>query len=163
MHLRNEIPVSVSSKRAWEVMGEEFGNIGLWVASLESSHLVGDLGVGAHRVCNGLGFGPFPPSIVKEKLVHFDPQKREFSYELTEGNPWFITHARNNWTITSVDENNSIIKAHAVVDIIWFMRPLAWVLPALLKKQLALFTEELSYFIESGNIHPRKQQVLGNT
>ncbi|MBX2800856.1 MAG: SRPBCC family protein, partial [Myxococcales bacterium] len=72
MEMRRTIEMEASADQAWQVLGERFGDIAQWSSTLATSSLQGTLGVGATRVCQGTGFGPFPPGEVTEELVEFD-------------------------------------------------------------------------------------------
>jgi hypothetical protein len=156
MNFETRIDVSASAENAWQVIGEQFGDIGKWSASLESSFLKGVLGVGAIRTCKGKGFGPFPPSTIEEKLTHFDSKKFQFTYEANKGLPAFVKKAQNAWSIEAIDSDNCIIYTRALVTLSPWMKPFGWILPMILKRDMGLFTEELIYRVEQGQPHPRK-------
>ncbi len=151
----NEINVSVSADKAWHVLGEQFGDIARWLTSLLSSHLQGELGPGAIRVCETAGIGPFPPGKVTEEIIHFDSSQYEFTYAGREGMPWFIDSAQNAWSIKAVDKSNCVITSVATIKVKWFMMPIGWVLPIVLKREFGHVFEELGYAIEFGKAHPR--------
>lgn len=162
MKFKNEMVLNVSAEKAWDVIGNQFGDIGDWVATLKSSRLEGELGVGAKRVCQAEGFGPFAPAEVIEKLIEFSPKKHQFTYVALGGIPWFIDNAQNTWWIESAGENRCIVRFEAQIKMAWYLKPLEWLMPMLMKKDGDLFTEELKYRIESGNIHPRKLAAMAN-
>lgn len=155
MEFDTKIEVSAPAEKAWQVIGEQFGDISDWSATLESSFLKGILGVGATRTCKGKGFGPFPPSTIVEKLTHFDPEKYQFTYEASKGLPAFIKKAKNAWSVETIDKDNCVIHTRAHVILSVWMKPFGWLLPMVLKRDMGLFTEELTYRVELGLPHPR--------
>jgi len=163
MDFRTEIKISASAEKAWDVLGQQYASISDWSASLVSSSLQGTLGVGAIRACKGVGFGPFPPGEVSEKLTKFEPENYEFSYVGLDGLPSFIKQVENTWSIESIDEKNCVVRSHASIVLAMWLRPLGWLLPWLLKRDMRLFTEELKYRIERGKPHPRKIALLSES
>ena len=155
MNLESKITVNASAQEAWQVLGEQFGTISEWSAALQSSSLNGELQTGAVRTCTSSGFGPFPPTEAKEQLTHYDPNSLEFSYTALSGLPKFIKEASNAWSIQTVDAHQCIVYSRAKVKLAWWLTPLAWLFPLLLKKDMKKFIEELVYRIENGRPHPR--------
>ncbi len=156
MRLEHEIFVDAPADDAWQVLGQQFGAIAQWSATLRASSLVGPLGVGAVRTCEGVGFGPFPPGETTEALTRFDPEQRALSYEATSGLPWFVSSARNAWRVEALGPRRCCVRSRATIALAWWLRPLSWLLPWLLARDLARFSEELRHRIEHGEPHPRK-------
>ncbi len=159
MQLHSKIEVSVPADRAWEVIADEFGNFGQITTALESSSLKGELGVGAIRVCNSKPVGPFPASVIEERLVEFDPVQKKYTYIAHSGLPAMFIKAQNTWSIESVTDTSCVIHSLAKLELKVWLRPLSGVLLWLIKRDLKKVFKELEYYIEYGNIHPRKANL----
>lgn len=155
MEFHTDIEIDASADEAWQVLGEQFGDIAEWSATLATSHLVGDLGVGATRSCEGTGFGPFPPGVVTEKLTLFDRQARALTYEANTGLPPFVLTAMNRWTIESLGPERCRVHSHATVQLAWWARPLGFLMPWMMRGDMDRFSEEMRHRIERGVAHPR--------
>jgi hypothetical protein len=80
-----------------------------------------------------------------------------FGYQATEGRPSFLKHAENHWVVRSLGPTTSAVEARAEIDVSPFP---GWFLAPLLKLQMGrtgvqLF-EELKYYVERDQPHPRK-------
>jgi hypothetical protein len=155
MKLKHEVHIAAPASEAWHVLGLGFGTICEWSATLASSELVGELGVGAARRCQGTGFGPFAPSLVTEELTSFDPQGMRFRYVARTGLPGFLRHAENAWSIHPVGSERCRVEFHATVRPAWWAWPIMWALPRLLRADIAKMSEEMKHRIERGTPHPR--------
>ncbi|MCH6258986.1 SRPBCC family protein [Puniceicoccaceae bacterium K14] len=155
-----EFTVEASAEKAWSVLGEQYGDIGGFLSSMISTRLEGELGVGASRVCESAGFGPFPTMIVKEKLIKFDPKGYAFTYRAKKGLPVFIHSAQNAWTIEPKSDNRCVVRSRAEVDLAWWAKPLGIVLPSLMARDFRKVEEELKYRIEKDRPHPRKREIV---
>jgi hypothetical protein len=84
-----------------------------------------------------------------------------FVYEATEGRPWFIKRAENQWVVRSLGLSSSEVEAQAEVEVSLFPGVL---LAPLMKLQLGRTGvqtfEELKYYVEHDQVHPRKLKAL---
>lgn len=163
MEIQTEILVDAPAAEAWRVLGQNFAAIGQWSATFRTSSLEGALGVGAIRTCEGVGFGPFPPSQVTEKLTRFDPEAMCFAYVATSGLPSFIEEASNVWSIDAMGPGKCRVRSCAEVRPVWWLRPLGFLIPLLAQRDMDRFSEELQYQIERGSPHPRKIAMMDAT
>ncbi|HEY6408159.1 MAG TPA: SRPBCC family protein [Ktedonobacteraceae bacterium] len=94
---------------------------------------------------------------VQESFTYYDEQSMRFGYQATEGRPWFLKHAENHWAVRSLGPNTSLVEALADIDVSFF--PGGFLAP-LLKLQMgrigAQSLEELKYYVERDQPHPRK-------
>ena len=160
MHIRDKVEVAASAERAWEVLGDGFGQFHQWSTALVSSTLKGQLGTGASRVCRVRAFGPFPAAVIEEQLTEFNPDQKRYTYVARSGMPAMFKSAQNTWTIEAIDASHCVIHTHAVVKLSVWMWPLGWLFPLLLKRDFKKFSEEMKFYIEHQKIHPRKAQSL---
>lgn len=115
----------------WQIIGEEFGEIGRWTGLLTGSSLIGPLGVGGVRECR------FEPDMFSrdgrllEALVHFDRQARELEY-VAVSPPWFLRRAGSRWKVEATDDAHSRVVLTGEVRLHWaaivFAPILRWML-----------------------------------
>lgn len=160
MQIHTAINVSAPAEKAWEVIGEKFGDFGEWTTALESSSLRGELGVGATRVCRTNGVGLFPPMVAEERLITFDPEQKSYTYVVTKGLPAMFKRAQNAWSIETIDKTNCIVHSHVNIEMKTWIRPFSWIFGMAIKRDMKKFFSEMSYFIETGKIHPRKMKSI---
>lgn len=160
MDIYTKINLSVSAEQAWETIGEKFGDFGEWISVLNSSQLEGTLGVNAKRVCRTKKVGPFPPSVISEKLVAFNPKNHSYTYVVDNGLPSILKSAQNQWKIVRIDDKNCTVFSHATLTLKFWLFPFSWLLKIAMKKDIKKSFEEMKHFIETGKTHPRKTSSL---
>jgi hypothetical protein len=159
IHFKDHMMMNAPATKVWRVLAHEFGTIGHWASAIPASQGLPETPappgaeVGA-RVCSTAvpGFGQ-----IRETLTSYDERAMRFAYEATEGRPWFIKHAENHWMVRSLGPSTSEVEARAEVEVSWF--PGVFLAP-LMKLQLgrvgAQTFEELKYYVERDQVHPRK-------
>jgi len=89
--------------------------------------------------------------------MSYDEQSMSFAYQATEGRPWFLKHAENHWVVRSLGPDTSLVRTWAETDVSLFPSLL---LAPLFRRQMGLIgaqsLEELKYYVESDQPHPRK-------
>jgi Polyketide cyclase / dehydrase and lipid transport len=159
IHLNDRITINASAKKVWRILAHDFGNIGQWASAIPASKAVAELPVpeGAEvggRVCSTAvpGF-----SDIQESFMFYDEQSMSFAYQATEGRPWFLKQAENHWAVRSLGPNTSLVETWAETDISLF--PGLFLAP-LFKLQMGRIgtksLEELKYYLEHDQPHPRK-------
>ncbi|MEM7154582.1 MAG: SRPBCC family protein [Myxococcota bacterium] len=160
IEMRIEIEVDAPASEAWQVLGEQFGDVGQWASSLRSSQLDRSPGVGAVRTCELTGFGPFSAGRISEELLEFDPAAMRFIYAARTGLPRMFHAAKNRWSVEAVDDHHCRVRSHASIDLHWWALPLATWLGWGIRSGVDRFTEELRHRVERGTAHPRKAAAL---
>lgn len=115
INLNEEITINVSAEKLWEMVGPGFIEVYKWSSSVD--HAVGsgaaqfDGAVCSERSCdlNAKGF-----SSISETLTKYDAANMNLAYEVNSGMPNFISKAANDWTVVSINENQSklVMKAN---------------------------------------------------
>ena len=163
MQLHDQITINASANTVWRLLAHDFANIGEWASAIPSSIANTDVPVpeGAEvggRVCSTAvpGFRD-----VEESLTSYDEQSKRFAYQATAGRPWFLKHAENHWSVRSLGPHTSMVETCAEIALNTF--PGVFLAP-LLKYQMgrigAQTLEELKYYVEQDQPHPRKMQAL---
>ena len=117
MQMRAELVISAPAEDTWVVVGERFGEIDQWASPIIASAMDGPPGTGQVRTCQIAGFGPIGPGVIKERLVHFDPEARSLAYEAVAGMPAFIKHAVNRWSVRAGPGGGSTVEICATVTL----------------------------------------------
>jgi hypothetical protein len=80
-----------------------------------------------------------------------------FGYQATEGRPWFLKRAENHWVVRALGPQTSVVESRAELDVGLFPGVfLAPLLKLLMGRVGAQFSEELKYYVEHDQPHPRK-------
>jgi len=94
--------------------------------------------------------------VVRERLLAFDDAGRSLTYDAVEGMPSFIRHATNRWTVTEDGGQGCVVRSDVTMGLAWWMRPVAPLMAARLRRQARGFLEELAHVLATGRPHPRK-------
>ena len=159
LQLKGQIMINAAAQKVWHVLAHEFGTVGQWASSIPESQAVTDISAPAGatvagRVCATAvpGFGA-----VRETFTYYDEQSMRFGYEPSEGRPWFIKHAENHWAVRSLGPQTCLVESRAELDVAPFPGVfLAPLLKLFMGRVGAQFFEELKYYAEHDQPHPRK-------
>lgn len=155
-----EVELDAPASAAWQILGEEFGDVGKWATGLLATSVDREVGVGAVRTCDIEGLGPFPAGRITEELLEFDPGNMRFTYAATSGMPAMFERAQNRWSIESVGPDRCRVRSHASIDVHWWALPFARWAGWSIQSGVRRFGEELRYRVEQGRAHPRKLATL---
>lgn len=159
LHFVRTITIEAPASKVWRVLAHEFGEIGRWASAIPQSHVVtahasADGAEICGRVCSTAirGF-----DAIHETFTYYDEAGMRFGYAASDGRPAWITSAENNWSVRALDLTTSLVEARAELNVRFFP---GVVLAPLLRLQMdragvQLF-EELKYFVEHDQPHPRK-------
>jgi hypothetical protein len=159
LHLQGHLTINAPAKNVWRVLAHEFDAIGQWASAIPASHAAPDLpatsGVEVDgRVCSTAvpGF-----AAVQETFTYYDEASMRFAYQATQGLPWILKRAENHWEVCPLGPTSSLVKTRAELDVALF--PGLFLAP-LLKLQMGRIgvqtLEELKYYVERNQPHPRK-------
>lgn len=153
--------INVSADSLWSIC-REFDKTATWTSTLNHSYANDEpQHEGAScssRTCEtNIGKG----NKVVEELTMFSDEKKELSYNLTEGAPGFITLANNHWKVIEVGDNQSIIEMNVTMH----MKKLAGfflggLIARQMKKQVSIVLEELKIYAETGEVSAAKKKQL---
>jgi hypothetical protein len=159
IQVTGQATIDAPASKVWGVLAHDFANIGRWATLIPDSRE--DAGTAAPegavvggRVCSNSipGFAD-----VREEFTIYSEQSMRFSYKATEGMPSVVKSAENSWTVRSIGPSQSVVEARGEVHM--SLIPGLFLAP-LMKFQLGRMAhqtgEELKYFIEQGQPHPRK-------
>lgn len=161
LQLKGKIDINAPADQVWQVIAHNYGDIGQWAAMIPASSAITggpapDGAPVAGRVCSAQGFGD-----VREQFTYYDESARRFGYIAAEGLPSFISRAENNWSVRSLGPDISEVTMRGEIDFPVFpgllLMPIFKLVMGRKGKQMA---EELKYFVENDEPHPRKQKQL---
>jgi hypothetical protein len=161
MQIKSHTTINASAAEVWHVIAHQFAAIGQWASSIPTSYAAPDAPppVGAEvgaRVC-ATGVRGFKD--VREQFISYDEEAMRFAYEATAGLPWIVRHAENTWQVRPLDESQCQVEAQAVVDLRTFPGLILAPLLRIHMNRLGRQTfEELKYYVEQRQPHPRKMQ-----
>lgn len=145
-----------SAEECWKVFGGGYADIDKWMSGLDRSEAegepFGDSPIGSRKLhSRGISFS--------EKLIHFSNAERAFTYEVL-GLPFVVKSAQNEWRFSET-EGKATLHMHLRVEV---MSGFGWLLNGILKKQMGkamyVLHKDFKYFMENGEVHPRKAKEL---
>jgi hypothetical protein len=151
--------INAPAQKVWRVLAHEFGTVGQWASSIPESQAVSDIPAPAGAAVGGRMCATAVPGFgdVRETFTYYDEHSMHFGYEPTEGRPWFIKHAENHWLVRSLESETSLVESRAELDLGLFTGVfLAPLLKLFMGRVGAQFFEELKYYVEHDQPHPRK-------
>ncbi|MEM9151879.1 MAG: SRPBCC family protein [Cyanobacteria bacterium P01_F01_bin.3] len=151
--------INVPVEDLWKVSADKFGQIDRWDGNVKASRPSGSAIVGAPvggRVCDLYSGGK-----TVESLIIYDDSAYMFAYEITEGLPGFVISARNTWTHEAITRNQTKLTMRVVMRVKGI---LGTIMRCPMKLQMGNVLnnaqEELKYYIETGQPHPRKRKKM---
>jgi Polyketide cyclase / dehydrase and lipid transport len=159
LQLKSHMTINASAKKVWRVLAHDFDTIGQWASAIPTSQAVTDLSAPAGAQVGGRVCATAVPGFadVQETFTYYDEPSMRFGYQATEGRPWFLKHAENHWVVRSLGPHTSLVEARAELDVSLF--PGLFLAP-LLKLHMGRVGvrsfEELKYYVEHDQPHPRK-------
>lgn len=150
--------INRSAEECWKVFGGGYTNIYQWKSGMISSDAegepFGDSPVGSRKIKT-------PAISFSEKLVHFSNSERAFTYQVM-GLPFVVSSAKNEWKF-SESEGKATLHMHLRLQIATgFGWLLGGVLSKNMSKEMGKLHQEFKYFMENGEVHPRKAKELKN-
>lgn len=158
--VEKEIIINVSATQLWEMVGPGFVDVYKWSSNVDHAEGKGSgefEGATCHeRVCdlNVKGFNK-----ISETLTNYDEESMNLAYEVREGMPGFITKARNDWTVISINENQSklVMKAEfASKGLMGVM--MNGIMKKKMNKTLETVLNDAKVFAETGKPSQAKQE-----
>jgi len=157
MEIIKQININASFETVWNILFNDFERVGEWTTAVNNSVPNPDAtpidGTDiAGRICES----PFGRTV--ENFIDFDERTNRFTYEVSSGLPFFVKHGQNTWQVTPNGET-TIVDMHMIMELNLFpgklMQP---VMKRQMNQLVSDLLEELKYYAETGDIHPRARQ-----
>ncbi|MFT4705100.1 MAG: hypothetical protein ACI81R_002808 [Bradymonadia bacterium] len=136
MDIINRFDIDAPAAAAWQLLGEEFGEVSRWADPVASSSLDGPLREGVTRMCTIKAIGPFPAGEVTERLSEFNRQKRVLTYEIKNGRPPFLSLLQNSWSLEGRGETSSVASSTMSYRVKWWALPFAPLIAMMMRRTL---------------------------
>lgn len=152
MNPKREITINASANHLWTILAQDYDKIGEWATAVVESSPNPDVPEGEGRVCS-TSFGDN-----KEIITHLDEQERSFTYAVEFAKvPFFLEGIDNTWIVEPQGDNQSLVSMNADVRLKTVVGTLiAPLMKRRMEKGFVGLLEELKYYAETGQIHPRK-------
>ena len=157
--VEESILINVSKEQLWEITALNFDKIGDWSAGVKESNGRGTGINGAvclERVCEP-SYKGFKETT--ERLIDYQPENFEFTYQIVEGLPKMVILATNKWIHQEEGEGTRItmsinMELKGLMGKI-MKKPMGKRMSKILKQNL----EELKVYAETGELHERKKKI----
>lgn len=157
-----ETVIHAPRERVWRALAEDFHHIGRWSSAVkrsraieaENAERVGAPVGGRHCEIAATGFQDTSERILEYRAGTF------LRYELFDGLPGFVVSGVNSWTLSD-DQAGVILSGQTtmqVTGVLGFL--MGGFMRSASQKALEGMCEELKYFLETGNPHPRKRKAI---
>jgi hypothetical protein len=159
LHLKDHITIKASAQKVWRVLAHDFGSIGQWASAIPASQAVPDLPAPEGAQVGGRVCATAVPGFadVQEHFTYYDEASMRYGYQAAEGPPRFLKRAENHWLVCSLEPDVALVETRAELEMSFFP---GWFLAPLLKLHMGRVgtrsLEELKYFVEHDQPHPRK-------
>ncbi len=156
-----QIIVNAPAKKVWRILADDFDKVGLCSSGIrESFALENTSSVDGHmasgRVCLSDGFG----GDVTEQFTYYDEQNMRFGYKAIGDLPLFFKNAENNWRVQALEPNKAVVAFRAKLEMAVFPGVFLLLFKPIIRRVWGTRTlEELKYFVEHDQPHPRKQKI----
>lgn len=153
--ITREIKINQSVDNVWDVLGNQFGEISNWSSLISESKVYGDPKI------EGLTYSQRETNttqgITVQEMTSFNLGEYSLSYKAISGTPFFIKSTNAKWVLSKLDEECTQLNMSLDIQtkgIIGFI--LGPIVNIKLGKLADELVDDLKYFLENGNPHPRK-------
>jgi hypothetical protein len=160
MKIKRELELDVPTDQVWQVLAYDFAKIADWYSGVSHSRVKPDAeapegAASGGRICRVPGLGE-----IHERFTSYDLSNKTFAYEVT-GMPFFVKGASNNFAVVAIERGRSRVSLEALTH---FSPVVGWLMVLPMKFRLTTLMgqllEELRYYAEKGDIHPRKLEKV---
>lgn len=163
IHFAEQITIDAPATKVWRILAHEFDQVGRWASAIPVSHAAADQPAPAGALVGGRVCATVVPGFqaVHEHFTFYDEAGMRFSYAAADGRPAFVAQAINSWSVQTMTSERCAVQARAVLKI--SALPGVLLAPFLryqLRRISARSFEELKYYAEHDQPHPRKRTAL---
>ena len=153
--LKGETTINAPASKVWQVVGHEFAEIERWSS-----------GIGVSKAATG-GKAPEGCDIsgrycdsIQEELTHYSDKEMRFSYVMVDP-PFFLKSIGNSWQVRATGPNESVVEFRPEIECSFgwglILAPLFRIGGPWMARRVL---EELKYYVENGEPHPRKSKAM---
>jgi hypothetical protein len=158
MNIRTEVIIEKNANDIWQVMGIQFDKIHIWSRFFKDSKPSGE------NKFDGINFSARDTVVVGGTNTHsldlFDYENFILSYTVTAGAPPFAYKTGAAWAVEIINENKS--KASITINLELkdgIPKEKVSEIKNWLHKSSKDMLEDLKHYVETGDLHPRKQNA----
>ena len=153
--INRDFQINSPIEEVWQVIGHEYADAYKWSASLKHSEALDSESLNGsactQRGCDIDGFGQ-----ITEKMLAYSNDEHLLSYEVTDGLPKFVIKLENTWKLWAAAGGNTNVEIRMKMQTKGVM---GWLMGGIMKRKtekiLDRSLEELKYYVENGEPHPR--------
>lgn len=159
MQFQKSTVINAPVDRVWSVVAHDFADVGQWSSAVADStpNLAAPPPEGATvggRVCATPGFGD-----LEETFTEYSEADRDFTFEVS-GMPSFITLARNHVTVRPTGPESTEVTLDITMETNAIGKVMGPMFAIKLKATLNTFLEELTAYVERGEVSKKKARQL---
>ena len=166
MHIqvKDQVTVDAPASKAWRILAQEFDRIDKWSSGIAESRGITNVSIPEGATVGGrFCLSPGSGGDATEAFTYYDKQAMRFGYKAIGELPWpwLLKEAENNWQVSPISSEKSIVEFRAEVEVATLPGLILIPLLPLMKKFLGTRTlEELKFYVEHDQPHPRKLKAL---
>jgi hypothetical protein len=155
IYIQQELEINKDVEAAWEVMGKQFAQIHLWSTNFKDSK------PGGSSKFVGLDYSTRITITARGETVQeldaFDPTTHSLAYHISKGMPAIAKHASAVWSLQPIGTNKTKVILQFNMETKGFP---GFLLTPMMRKGMGKsaieIAEDLKYYLENGEPHPRK-------
>jgi hypothetical protein len=153
MEITRTLEINKNIEEVWKVLGDDFAHPYKWASSVY--HSEGHGSPMDSLTCNERSCDTVMGQI-KEKLTHFSESGYSLAIKITEGLPKPIREGGSSWELRKISNEKTLL----ILKMEFKFKTWATILKGMMQKKLGKMagdlTEDLAYYVENGEPHPRK-------
>ena len=161
--VKESMEVNTASSKAWNIIGPNFVNIGVWGRGVSKSWVNEDIpnsiegAPAGGRVCDVAKFG-----LAKEKIIHYNEQNKEISWSAVISKmPGFVKNLQNELKVESISDKTCRVSTHITADLTGIG---GFFMGGMLKKNMSKlvkgFVKDWKIYAETGEVSETKKREL---
>ncbi len=155
---RTALIINCSSADVWAIMGKQFSDVHLWSSNFKASK------PGGTEKFSGIDYSFRATQTDRGETIQvldtFDSENYRLAYHITKGIPTIAKSASAVWSLRPINSNQTEVILEFDMEV---KNAIGYLLSPLIKLKIAKsareIAEELKYYMENGNVHPRKTKM----
>jgi hypothetical protein len=163
MEINKTTTVNQSLDKVWEIMATDFTKVANWTSVVQASRNDDEITTRLEGAPVGGRVCTLPSSgEIEEAITHFDEREKYFRYQVdVSAMPPFVKNMANNLRFRSLGSEQTEVNTKYEIDLDASQdTSMAPMFIEQVSKSIDIVLEELKYYAETGNLHPRKVEAL---
>lgn len=155
IHVKKELVIDKDINAVWEVMGVQYTEVHLWSTNFKDSKAGGKPKLSGLDYLHRITQTDRGETI--QELDNFDSENYSLTYHISEGTPAIANSAVGIWSLTPIESNKTKVILEFQMETNGFKGlMLSSIIKLKLGKSAMGIAEELKFYVENGEPHPRK-------